>query len=500
MNKNGLCEIGTPCLPGHRGYEKCTKQNLFCFIRTENWGDEKFQCLPSLQQGRYPDNREYKPKFEMPNNITYKLSMSARLSWFNGPFFILFLNQMNNLISTKIERKFPGFLFKDFVEYEEKVFWSLEEVEFYKPQLEDKLRTMFVDGLKGLQLIKKNCSLIYPELTYDKQSFKMNRLVETLFDVDYLIYCEKPLNKTKDEILDLFMNHLKKDYYENYYFLIETGFVVPRSIKLQVLGDDDDKNQDDEIPDEHKNPPSDKTPSKDKNPPKDEKPSKDKNPPKDEKPSKDKNPPSDKTPSKDKNPPKDEKPSKDKNPPIDKRYSECIRENQQTDFSSDGLTNCTCIDGYEFDPVFGICFQNKCKTICGDMDCSIIKQHIDHFEYHCYCKSPGFHRTDPYYPAGCVATHSSYLKLTETKKTNSPLPLNPFLLEELGCDQTYELESGNYRCSCYRGWRMNPKTRKCEVTKELMAHEQTVNCNDNQVFVIANHWGSGACECKTGNY
>lgn len=140
--------------------------------------------------------------------------------------------------------------------------------------------------------------------------------------------------------------------------------------------------------------------------------------------------------------------------------------------------------GYEFDTFFGICFKNKCKQICGqNMSCAILKHNIDHFEYFCYCEL-GYQRIDPYYPKGCIPTLTHFKQFLEnSEKKGFSLPHNPFLLELLGCDQIYGLDSkGNYYCDCYRGYKMNEETKKCEKIRGLSAHEHN-NCTSNQILV-----------------
>lgn len=120
---------------------------------------------------------------------------------------------------------------------------------------------------------------IYPEISYNREELKMNRLVETIVHVDYLIFCEN-LKLTKNEFLDAFINErLRKDYVENYYYLKETGFVFPESINILEF-----KNNDDDV-----------------------------------------------------------RPVE--NPMYNKTYNKCLRPLQTTNFSSDGIQNCTCKAG-----------------------------------------------------------------------------------------------------------------------------------------------------------
>lgn len=69
--------------------------------------------------------------------------MDVRLDWWQGSFYVLFLNQLNNLINPNFNKKLPQFLWNDFLEYEREVFWSFEKATFYQEQLDDKLRNMF---------------------------------------------------------------------------------------------------------------------------------------------------------------------------------------------------------------------------------------------------------------------------------------------------------------------------------------------------------------------
>lgn len=65
---------------------------------------------------------------------------------------------------------------------------------------------------------------------------------------------------------------------------------------------------------------------------------------------------------------------------------QCLLPNFEANTTTDGLTNCTCSDGLEYDEMFGVCFENKCKQNCRDMDCAIRKHTKARFEYLCYCK------------------------------------------------------------------------------------------------------------------
>lgn len=91
----------------------------------------------------------YTAKFNRSERIDFKLSMDVRLNWWEGSFYVLFVNQMNNLQSPGWDKKLPKFLWQEFLDYEQRVFWSFEEAEWYREQLEDKLRNMFYKGIKG---------------------------------------------------------------------------------------------------------------------------------------------------------------------------------------------------------------------------------------------------------------------------------------------------------------------------------------------------------------
>lgn len=334
----------------------------------------------------------------------------------------------------------------------------------------------------------KNCShsQIYPAISYDKATLKMNRLIESVVHVDYEVLCDN-LTLSKQELYDLFVSkQLKQNYIENYWFMFETGFVFPDSVKITMLnGTDEDKGDGD----------------------------------------------------KDDGDKDDQDKDHDRDNDKEKSYNKCLDPLKKTDYSLDGITNCTCMEGYEFDSMFGSCFKNKCRQICGEtMQCAILKHNVDDFEYYCYC-APGYHRVDPYYPKvlicsilitltstlftsdsisvhfnpilltspqGCVPSLKHFRKLLdESEKKGHPLPMNPFLLAQLKCDQTYRLDEQRkqYVCDCHRGWAMNQQTKKCEKLK-LIGHDRPNNCNSNQIFVIDHSvvGASGSCVCKAGNY
>lgn len=184
----------------------------------------------------------------------------------------------------------------------------------------------------------KNCGnySVYPAIQYDRATLKMNRLIESVVHVDYEVLCDN-LTLSKEEVYDKFVTkQLKQNYIENYWFLFETGYVFPDSVKITEFNGTKDGDAD-----------------------------------------------------KDKDKDKDGK---------EKSYNKCLDPRKKTDYSLDGVSNCTCTEDYEFDEMFGSCFKNKCQQICGEtMECAILKHNVDDFEYYCYCK-PGYHRVDPYYP------------------------------------------------------------------------------------------------------
>ena len=82
------------------------------------------------------------------------------------------------------------------------------------------------------------------------------------------------------------------------------------------------------------------------------------------------------------------------------------------------------------------------------------------------------------------------LKLS--RKNKRPLPLNPFLLEKLGCDQSYELTSTGYRCNCLRGYIFDSETSKCKKYGSYIAY-----CQKNEILSL-DEFNQAVCVCKPG--
>ena len=85
------------------------------------------------------------------------------------------------------------------------VFKSYKNVKWYQPILEDKLRTIFLNGLNEYAHLD-NCinKKVYPEFTFKRTAFELTRLIENVIDLDYFINCENKLDKR--ELLDIFTN------------------------------------------------------------------------------------------------------------------------------------------------------------------------------------------------------------------------------------------------------------------------------------------------------
>lgn len=231
-SRNGLCRVRRPCAPNGGGFKECSADDQFCSVRIDE--SENYQCTCAQETG-YNLQRtcnKYQSEFVRPTNVTHTLSMRVRLDWqVDRMFFSLFSNQILRLLSTGVDRKFPGFAIPRFIDYEQEVFRSYEQEVFYQPILEDKLRTIFLNGLKQFVHLECGRYTAYPQLTYDRDALNLTRLIETEFTVDYLINCERPLNN--DETLDKFANEfLLQDYLEGYLYLRSVGYVVPDSVRL----------------------------------------------------------------------------------------------------------------------------------------------------------------------------------------------------------------------------------------------------------------------------
>ena len=233
-SEDGLCTVQKPCLPGGNGYSTCTEnKNQFCSVRAGERDNYACRCEQSVGYNLQRTCNDYTAKFEKPGQVTHSLSMKVRLDWSNETFFSLFANQILNLLNPKLERRLPDFAIREFINYEQDVFRSYANYAFYQPILEDKLRTVLHDGLAGFAHLK-NCGhyTIYPMLSYNRSSFELTRLINTVFDVTYQIYCANALDER--ELLDKFTNeYLVQDYIENYFYLNQTGiYVIPDSIRM----------------------------------------------------------------------------------------------------------------------------------------------------------------------------------------------------------------------------------------------------------------------------
>lgn len=229
----GLCKVRSPCAPNGVGFKQCSEDDQqFCSVRIDESPNYQCRCAQETGYNLQRTCNKYKSKFVRPTNITHTLSMRIRLDWeADRTFFSLFSNQIYHLLSTGLDRKFPGFAIPHFIDYEQEVFKSYQNVAFYRPILEDKLRTIFLNGLNEFEHLREQCGRynVYPQFNYN--ALNLTRLIETEFVVDYLINCEGPLNI--DQTLDKFANEfLLQDYLEGYLYLNHTGYVVPGSVEI----------------------------------------------------------------------------------------------------------------------------------------------------------------------------------------------------------------------------------------------------------------------------
>lgn len=51
----------------------------------------------------------------------------------------------------------------------------------------------------------------------------------------------------------------------------------------------------------------------------------------------------------------------------------CLLPNFESNTTTDGITDCNCPVGMEYDSLFGICFKNLCSEKCGNENCVIRK-------------------------------------------------------------------------------------------------------------------------------
>lgn len=233
MDSNGFCKVQKPCLPGKLGFESCQKEkNQLCSIRLEEHPFRfKCNCEQSVGYNLQRTCNDYRSKFKPLSNVTHSLKMKVRLDWNEDQMFLsIFSNQLWNLLSVNIDRFFPGWAIEEFLKYEQDVFKSFQHYDFYKPILEDKLRTIFMNGLVSFGHLKK-CGTynVYPSLKYES-NLELTKLVDHVFDVDYQIYCERALD-VNELVNEFTKNHLISNYVENYFYLNHTGFVISDSIQ-----------------------------------------------------------------------------------------------------------------------------------------------------------------------------------------------------------------------------------------------------------------------------
>lgn len=157
--------------------------------------------------------------------------------------------------------------------------------------------------------------------------------------------------------------------------------------------------------------------------------------------------------------------------------------------TKDGLENCVCPPHLEYDPFFGVCFENKCKQVCGDMNCEIRKPVKDRFDYLCYCKE-GYKSLNANFKLACTP----FASLPGHEIVSKNLPNNPLLMKKLGCSQAYKVVDNKYECTCLDGYEMNKTTGKCKLTKKCLRR-----CPPNSVCTVDKNGNTG-CTCKTGKY
>jgi len=232
---DGFCRVQKPCLPNEIGHKTCESQTALCSVRTDESKLYSCRCEGSLGYNLERKCNNYTSKHTRPEQVTHNLRMKVRLDWEAEELFnSLFFNQMLNLISIDLDRKLPGYALNEFIDYQQKVFRSYEKIAFYQPILEEKFRDILMRGLKGL-IDVANCGQnykIYPKINYDRNSFELTRLVQTVFDVDYEIYCPNGSMNVNSLYDRLHNEFLINDKVENYYYLKRVGFVLPESISL----------------------------------------------------------------------------------------------------------------------------------------------------------------------------------------------------------------------------------------------------------------------------
>ena len=100
----------------------------------------------------------------------------------------------------------------------------------------------------------------------------------------------------------------------------------------------------------------------------------------------------------------------------------CLMPNFEANETADGLTNCRCRNGYEYDEMFGVCFVNRCEAHCNQMDCAIRKSTKDRFEYYCVCPE-GYQPLSPLFKLKCIPFET----VPGHQSVSYRLPKNPLL-------------------------------------------------------------------------
>lgn len=165
----------------------------------------------------------------------------------------------------------------------------------------------------------------------------------------------------------------------------------------------------------------------------------------------------------------------------------CLFPHFITNHTTDGLTNCVCPKNMEYDPVYGICFINQCKKMCGEMNCHIRKSNINNFQYFCSCDM-NYEPITSQANIGCTAFEEN----AGFREAARRLPRNPMFLKRLGCSHTYTLVDGKYRCACFDGYTLNEATGECRPKRKC-----DKICGKNQVCAVSDQ-NESRCVCKAG--
>lgn len=170
-------------------------------------------------------------------------------------------------------------------------------------------------------------------------------------------------------------------------------------------------------------------------------------------------------------------------------HRKCLFPNFITNHTTDGLTGCVCPPHMEYDEVYGICFVNQCRQVCGEMNCHIKKSNIQNFQYFCSCDTNYVPITQSM-NIGCTAFEDS----TGFREAVKTLPKNPMFLKKLACSHTYELVDGRYRCACFPGYSLVESTGECRPKKQC-----NKVCAKNQICTV-NDQNESSCICKAGEF